>query len=152
MTMTARPLTIRERQERKKQMREAEQDKVRVKNVTRGQPVPLQIYGKESRAAVQQTTLQIGPGRHVDVPKYRLIEEQISNLKKRKMITVHKVGAAGKEIKDAGYKQFLPGVSKKDLQASGTRSNKGPAIKASKVTKTSSSKKPKKSTKPDTAE
>lgn len=135
MTTTKhRPLTVREIQELKKQKRDAEQNKVRVRNVTRLQPVPLQLYGKESKDAVNQITIHIGPGKSVDLPEYRLIPGQIINLRKKKMISTTRVGPGGKDFKDSNYRQFLP-AAKKAQKVNLTRSGKGTQVKVDKSKK-----------------
>jgi len=107
-----RPLTVREIQEQKRKKRELEHNKVKVRNITKFQPVPLQVYGRASKDAVNQVTMFIGPGQSVEVPEYRLIPGQIVNLRKRRMISTHKVGKI-----EAGYKKFLPGSNKVDLNS-----------------------------------
>jgi len=149
-----RPLTVRELQAQKKQKREAEQNKIRIRNVTKLQPVPLQLYGKESKAAVNQITIHIGPGKSVDLPEYRLIPGQIINLRKKKLISTTKMGASGKTFKDTDYKQFLP-AAKKAQKVDLTRSGKGAKASSTKVeskTNKSSKKKTDKITKSEPAE
>jgi len=119
----------------KKEKREKEQDKVRIKNITKLQNIPLQLYGKNSRNAVNQLCIQIGPNKSVDLPVNRLIADQIKNLKKRKMITVIRVGigsGSGSDIGAHDYRQFLP--KKKDQSVDVTKSSKGFAPKAAKST------------------
>ena len=111
MATLNRPETIKEIQARKKQLRDADNNKIRIRNKTRIQLIPLQIYGKNSKKAVHQISVQIGPGRHVDLPEYRLIPEQIATLKKRGMITTTKIGSSGKNIKETSYRQFLNNIS-----------------------------------------
>lgn len=145
--MTTRPLTVREIQEKKKAQRAAELDKVRIRNTTRLQNVPIQIYGKNSKDAVNQISIQVGPGKSVDLPEYRLIPEQIANLRKRKMITATKVGPNGREFKDGDYRQFLPSMTKKNQKADPTKTGKSIDTK-----KKSSSKPKNKITKSQSAE
>ena len=88
-----RPLTIKEIQEKKKEERAKESNKVRVTNLKSFQTVTIQLYGKKSKTAIHQITIQLGPKKHIDVPEYRLIMPQINNLRKKGMISTCKVGA-----------------------------------------------------------
>jgi len=136
--MADRPLTIREIQAIKKQKRESEQDKVRIKNLTRLQNIPIQIYGKNSKDAINQLSIQVGPGKSVDLPKYRLIEHQIENLRKRKMISITRIGISASLISEPNdYRKFLP--SKKEV-IDPTKSSKNQALKSSDVKNKSSKK------------
>lgn len=88
-----RPLTIKEIQEKKKAEREKEINKVRITNLKSFQMVPIQLYGKNSKLAVNQISIQLGPKKNIDVPEYRLVMHQINNLRKRGMISICKVGS-----------------------------------------------------------
>ena len=132
-----RPLTVREIQDNKRKKREAEQNKVRVRNLTRLQLVPLQLYGKDSKSAINQITVWVGPGKSVDLPEYRLNKGQIDNLRKRKQLTVTKIGPNGRNFDNSDYRQFFPGIKKKiDVSKSGKKkSNKSASKSKAKVTK-----------------
>lgn len=133
-----RPLTVREIQDNKRRKREAEQNKIKIRNITRMQMVPLQLYGKNSKDAINQITVMVGPGKSVDLPEYRLIKGQIDNLRKKKSISTTRVGSGGREFSSVDYKQFLPGSRKKiDVSRSSKKqSNKKSSSKArAKVTK-----------------
>lgn len=150
--MADRPLTIRELQAIKKQKRESEQDKVRIRNLTRLQNIPIQIYGKNSKDAINQLSIQVGPGKSVDLPKYRLIENQIENLRKRKMISITRLGITNSSIDNVSpndYRKFLP--SKKEV-INPTKVSKSQALKSSDIKNKSSKKSLNKETKTNTAE
>jgi hypothetical protein len=91
-TPSPKPLTIRDIQNEKKKKRDQLEDKVKIHNVTKSQPVSLQLYGKSSKLVMYQQAIHIAPGRSVDLPKSRLIPEQIENLKKRGFIKVYRIG------------------------------------------------------------
>jgi hypothetical protein len=99
-----RPLTIREIQQKKALKRQAEKDKTRISNNTQFQTVPIQIFGKSSKLATHQITIPIPPKKHVDIPTYRLMDNQIANLRKRGLISVTKIGV-NSNVDD--YKKFL---------------------------------------------
>lgn len=148
--MANRPLTIREIQAIKKQKRESEQDKVRIRNLTRLQNIPLQIYGKNSKDAINQLSIQVGPGKSVDLPKYRLMEHQIENLRKKKLISVTRVsGSSTVNLEINDYRKFLP--TKKEI-VDPVQSSKNQALKASDLKNKSSKKSLSKTTKTNTAE
>lgn len=109
-----RPLTIREIQARKKAQRDSDLKRIRIRNKSKTQNIPIQLYGKKGndvvKHAINQISIQIGPNRHVDLPEYRLIPEQIATLKKRGLITTSRVGPSGSNIKETDYRQFLNNI------------------------------------------
>ncbi len=86
-----KPLSIRDIRRLKDEKRKIEADKLRIYNVTKLQTVNVQLYGKSSKLVPFQQSIQIAPGRHVDLPISRLIKEQISNLKKSGFIRTVKI-------------------------------------------------------------
>jgi ribosomal protein S8 len=52
------------------------------------------MYGKNSKLVPYQQSIQIAPGKHVDLPASRLISEQIDNLRKSGFITTMKVDSS----------------------------------------------------------
>lgn len=134
-----RPLTIKEIQAKKKALREADNKKIRIRNKTRLQNIPLQIFGKNSKKAVHQITIQIGPGKHVDLPEYRLISEQVATLKKRGMIATSRIGPHGKNIKETDYRQFLSSIEV-EQPANPSSSGKNKSSSSNKKTKKDSKK------------
>lgn len=99
-----RPLTIREIQAQKKKIRDAESNKVSITNLSQWQSVPVQIYGKNSKMAFHQITIMIPPKGKVDLPEHRLIDGQITNLRKRGLISVSK---SGNITSSSSYKNFI---------------------------------------------
>lgn len=98
--MTNRPLTVREIQDQKKKARLAEQDKVSITNLSQFQIVPIQLNGKNSNKAINQITIIIPPGKNVKLPKHRLMNEQIDNLRKRGLISVENTSGSFSSYKD----------------------------------------------------
>jgi hypothetical protein len=88
---SSNPLSIKQIQDAKKKKREQTGDKVRIWNTCKSQAVGIQIYGANSKLVPFQQLVQIWPGKHVDLPKNRLMESQIDNLKKRGFIRTAKV-------------------------------------------------------------
>lgn len=93
-----RPLTVREIQAAKRAKREAEQRKIRVKNVSHHQPITVQLLGKNSKKATEQLSIHIAPGKSVLLPEARIWPEQIINLRKRGLIRTSKVGIRKKAL------------------------------------------------------
>lgn len=147
MAVKNRPLTVKEMQANKKAIRDADNNKIRIRNKTTLQLVPIQIYGRDSKKAVHQISIQIAPGSHVDLPAYRIIPEQIATLKKRGFITTTKIGSSGKNISDANYHKFLNTISAKE-KASPVATGKNVISKGSKKDSKSTNKNSK-STKSD---
>jgi hypothetical protein len=90
------PLSVKQIQAVKKQKREQEGKKVRIWNTSRSQPIGIQLYGAKSKLVPFQQLVQISPGKCVDLPEDRLIEDQINNLKKRGFIRTAKVASGRK--------------------------------------------------------
>jgi len=121
MAIKERPLTVREIQEQKRKLREAENNKTVITNLSQFQAVPVQIYGKNSKLAVHQITILIPPGKKVSLPEHRLIEGQVNNLRKRGLITFNKSNSSAV----TGYKQFLDSsILKKENKSTAKKSTK----------------------------
>jgi hypothetical protein len=135
-----RPLTIREIQAKRKKEREAEQNKTRITNKTRLQNITIQLYGKKDKRAISQISIQIPPGKSVDLPTARLNSGQIDNLRKKGMITTNKIGVSG-GVQENGYKAFL---GKKKSSKNIKKTEEKP--KSAKTTKKASGSKTKKDT------
>lgn len=88
MTTPARPLTIRDIQAQKEKKRREETDKVTIFNLSHNQTVTIQVTGKENKSAIHQSTIQLGPKKSVSLPRARLLQDQLVNLKARGLITV----------------------------------------------------------------
>jgi len=122
--MPTRPRTIKEIQAEKKKQREAEQNKIRIVNLRRDQMVPIQLLGKSSKLVPYQTSIQIGPGKHADLPSSRIIPEQLDNLRKRGFIRYYKVGTPkGNKVVDMAKDQLgqLPRKGEDSLQSKSPR-------------------------------
>lgn len=116
--MKSRPLTIKEIQEKKKNLRLAEQDKVNIVNLSQLQMVPIQLNGKNSNKAINQITITIPPGKSAKLPKHRLMNDQISNLRKRGLISVENMSG-----NLTSYKDFLkPSKINKNSNSDKTKS------------------------------
>ena len=136
-----RPMTIREIQAKRKKEREAEQNKVRITNKTKLQTVTIQLFGKKDKKAINQLSIQLPPGKSVDLPESRLNHSQIDNLRKKGMLVTNKVGANGK-VEKTGYRAFLN--KKKDTPKEDKKVDK--KTKSAKTTKKASESKTKKDT------
>jgi hypothetical protein len=90
-TPSKKPLSIKEIRRIKDSKRKSEVDKIRIYNITKLQTINIQIYGKSSRLVPYQQSIQIAPGRHADLPVSRLMNEQITNLKKSGFIKTIKI-------------------------------------------------------------
>ena len=90
-TPSKKPLSIKEIRKMKDDKRKSETDKLRIYNIAKLQTVNIQLYGKNSKLVPYQQSIQIAPGRHVDLPISRLIQEQIVNLKKTGFIRTVKI-------------------------------------------------------------
>lgn len=96
-----RPHTMSEIRNEKKRKRDEIVDKIRVYNISRIQPVQIQLYGNNSKLVMFQQCIQLGPGKHVDVPRARVIQDQIDNLKRRGLIRVAKMNGNNNALKIA---------------------------------------------------
>jgi hypothetical protein len=99
-TPTKNPLSIKDIRRIKSEKRQLEVEKLRIYNIARLQTVNIQIYGKASKLVPYQQSIQIAPGRHVDIPVSRLINEQITNLRKSGFIRTMKIDSKLKDIDD----------------------------------------------------
>lgn len=116
-----KPLTIREIQANKKIKRQAEQKKIRIKNVSSCQPITIQLYGKKSKNATDQLSIFIAPGKSVDLPESRVMFHQINNLKKRGLIRTSKVGIRDKKMIESNKETKV--VKKKNIKKSKPEKN-----------------------------
>ncbi len=60
---------------------------VRIYNQSK-QMIPLQLRAPGSDFFTNEQQIRLGPGKNVILPKSHLLEDQITNLQKRRMITV----------------------------------------------------------------
>jgi hypothetical protein len=115
-TPTKNPLSIREIRKIKNDKRQLEVDKLRIYNITRLQTINIQMYGKTSRLVPYQQSIQIAPGRHVDIPTSRLMNEQITNLRRSGFIRTVKVNSKDQKIElknDSDNKEALSNIPDK---------------------------------------
>ena len=93
-TPSKKPLSIKEIRKIKDNRRKTELNKLRIYNISKLQVINIQMYGKNSKLVPYQQSIQIAPGKHVDLPTSRLISEQIDNLRKSGFITTMKVDSS----------------------------------------------------------
>lgn len=93
-TPSKKPLSIKEIRKIKDNRRKTELNKLRIYNISKLQVINIQMYGKNSKLVPYQQSIQIAPGKHVDLPASRLISEQIDNLRKSGFITTMKVDSS----------------------------------------------------------
>ena len=109
------PKSIRQIQAEKKRLRDSDNNKLRIYNKSKLQPVSIQLYGKNSNLVMHQQTIYIAAGKHADLPYNRLIKEQIDNLKKRGYIRTVRVGSLDgsmKKLSDAVVGDALSQIPK----------------------------------------
>ena len=107
-TPSKNPLSIREIRRIKDNKRKSEVEKLRIYNITKLQTVNIQMYGKSSKLVPYQQSIQIAPGKNVDLPVSRLMMEQITNLKRSGFIRTVKIDSKTKAIND--NKEFLSNI------------------------------------------
>lgn len=88
-----KPKTVRDIRAEKELKRNKLKHKIRIYNITKSQPIPIQLYGTASKLVKHQQQIHIAPGRHADLPVERVIPEQIENLKKGGFISTHKINS-----------------------------------------------------------
>ena len=111
--------TIRDIQNEKKKKRDSDQSKIRIKNNTRTQLIPIQLLGKDKNGSVVgdvrvQSCISIPPGKHADLPAERLMESQITNLKKKGMIQTTRLSSP-KQVKEINHKKVESELPKKQV-------------------------------------
>jgi hypothetical protein len=115
-----RPLTVKETQAEKQRLRDLEKNKVKLVNPSKWQTINVQLYGKNSKSSSNQITIQLYPGKSVELPEYRLIKSQIDNLRKKGAIRVERMSS----VNNIDFKDFVGKTPAKIIKGLKSKTNK----------------------------